>query len=269
MPTRSFDDLAPVYEAMIDWPKRLAHEGPFYRRLLERVGARSVLDAACGTGHHAALFHSWGLRVEGADISPSMIARAKAQFGEPEGLHWAVRAFDQPAVAAGRVPGVESSCPSPDGAHQGVDVAICVGNSIALAPDMHGVERALMYLLAAVRPGGAVVVHVLNLWSLPDGPCVWQKCLHANLLPGAQGDCLVMKGVHRSGARGYVELIVVAPESGKLLQTESVPFLGMEATDLESLAARAGARRISIYGGYQDQPYDRGKSTDLLMVVEK
>ena len=32
-----FDDFADVYDAMIDWPKRLAHEEPFYRRLFERL----------------------------------------------------------------------------------------------------------------------------------------------------------------------------------------------------------------------------------------
>ena len=35
-----FDDLTNVYEAMIDWPKRLANEEPFYRRLIERTGAK-------------------------------------------------------------------------------------------------------------------------------------------------------------------------------------------------------------------------------------
>ena len=96
-----FDDFADIYEAMIDWPKRLAHEGPFYRRLFERIGVRSAIDVACGTGHHAAMFHSWGLRVEGADLSPAMIDRARNSFGQPASLQWTVRGFDQP-IAAGR-----------------------------------------------------------------------------------------------------------------------------------------------------------------------
>ena len=50
------------------------------------------------------------------------------------------------------------------------DVAVCVGNSLALAPDMATVERAIRQMLAAVRDGGAIVVQVLNLWRLPDGP---------------------------------------------------------------------------------------------------
>ena len=75
-----FSDVADIYEAMIDWQKRLASEGPFYRRLFDRVGVHSVLDVACGTGRHAAMFHSWGLRVEGADISANMIERARRPF---------------------------------------------------------------------------------------------------------------------------------------------------------------------------------------------
>ena len=70
-----FDDLTDIYDAMIDWPKRLAHEGSFYRRVFEQHDVRSVVDVACGTGRHAAMFHSWGLRVEAADLSPAMIDR--------------------------------------------------------------------------------------------------------------------------------------------------------------------------------------------------
>ena len=117
-----FQDLTDIYDAMIDWPKRLAHEGPFYRQLFERHGVRSVIDVACGTGRHAAMFRSWDLRVEGADISPAMIDRARAAFGEPAGLRWAVRGFDEPIAPA-----------------EPFDAAVCVGNSLPLAADMETV----------------------------------------------------------------------------------------------------------------------------------
>ena len=134
-----FDDLADIYEAMIDWPKRLAHEGPFYRRLFDRLGVASVVDVACGTGHHAAMFHDWGLRVEGADLSPAMIERARQTFGEPPGLRWVVRGFDEPIAPA-----------------EPFDAAVCVGNSLALAPDVATVQAgdsadALPRSVAAAR----------------------------------------------------------------------------------------------------------------------
>ena len=246
---RRFDDLTDVYEGMIDWPKRLANEEPFYRRLFDRVGVQSVVDVACGTGRHAAMFHSWGLRVEGADVSPNMIERARARFGEPPGLRWAVRGFDEPMAAA-----------TP------FDVAVCVGNSLALAPDERSVERAIRRMSAAVRRGGVVLIHLLNLWALPDGPCVWQKCKRITL---SEGEALVIKGVHRSGRRGYVDLIVSPLPETEPVQTDSVPLLGLEAAELERMARQAGAVRVECFGGYADQPYDRERSTDLIVVAER
>ena len=245
----AFDDLTHVFEAIIDWPKRLAHEEPFYRRLFERVGVKRVLDTACGTGRHAAMFHSWGLDVEGADISPNMIAYARADFDEPPGLRWVVRGYDQPIEA-----------------HIPFDAAVCVGNSLALAADRAAVDEAIRQMLAGVRPGGVVVVHVLNMWALPDGPCVWQKSACATL---PDGPALIIKGVHRCGGRAYVDLLVNSLESDRKMRTDCVPFLGLEATDLVRLMQASGAIRVSIFGGYQDQPYDRHRSTDLIVVAEK
>lgn len=248
MPT-PFDDLSPIYEALIDWPKRLAHEEPFYRRLFEEVGARRVLDVACGTGRHAQMFHSWGLEVEGADLSPAMIAAAYGRCGEPAGLRWVVRGFDQP---------VQAQTP--------FDAAICVGNSLALAGDGATVGRTMAQMLAAVREGGAVVVQVLNAWALPDGPCVWQKSFRHRM---PQGEGLILKGVHRCGGRAFVDLVVQSVESGQRLFAESVPFMALEASDLEQAAREAGAGRVEIAGGYHGQPYQRESSTDLVLTAFK
>lgn len=247
--SKSFDDLADIYEAMVDWPKRLAREEPFYRRLFDSLDARVVLDAACGTGHHAAMFHAWGLEVEGADISPQMIDRARARSGEPAGLRWTVRAFDEPAGPADTF-----------------DVAVCVGNSLALAPDELTVGRAIARLLSVVRSGGAIVLHVLNLWRLADGPCLWQKCQRVRL---PRGDTLILKGVHRCASRGYVDLVVTQLDGEPVMHERSVPLLGLEPEQLVQMARAAGAHRVESFGGYDGQPYQRTSSTDLLLVAHK
>ena len=244
-----FNDLTDVYEAMIDWPKRLANEGPFYRRLFDRIGAKSVVDVACGTGRHAAMFHSWGLRVEGADISPSMIGRARTASGEPEGLAWAVRGFDE------NIP-----------AEEPFDAAVCVGNSLALADEMALAERAINQMLAGVRSGGLVVIHLLNLWRLADGPCLWQKCLRATL---SEGEVLITKGVHRSGNHGYVDLLVATLHDEVRMQSESAQLLAFDAADLQRMADEAGAASVEFFGNYQGGPFDRQDSVDLIAVIEK
>lgn len=250
MSETSFDDLTDVYEAMIDWPKRLSTEAPFFRRLFEQSNVKRVADVACGTGRHAAMFHSWGLDVEGSDISSNMIQRAKETFGEPNGLRWAVRGFDQ-------APGPPSS----------FDAVICVGNSLALAPDATAAFGALRHMLGATRPGGVVIVHVLNLWKFPSGPCVWQKITRTRL---AQGRSLILKGVHRCQHEGYVELVVAADDAGNpSIRSHSVRFLGMRAAEMELVARESAAADLLFFGGHRHQPYDADNSADLIMVARK
>jgi SAM-dependent methyltransferase len=250
MSETKFDDLTDVYEAMIDWPKRLGAEAPFFRRQFEQSNVKRVADIACGTGRHAAMFHSWGLEVEGSDVSSNMIQCAKENFGAPDGLRWAVRNFEQPL-----------------GPPASFDAVICVGNSLALAPDAPTTGRVLRHMFTATRPGGVVIVHVLNLWKFPQGPCVWQKLTQKT---SAQGRSLILKGVHRCQDEGYVELAVIADDAHEPLgRSHSMRFLGIRAKQLEAAARDNAAVRVLLFGGHQDQPYDADNSPDLIMVAWK
>jgi SAM-dependent methyltransferase len=240
-----FDDLTDVYDALIDWPKRLAHETPFFQSHFARANAKTVADVACGTGRHAALFHAWGLTVHAADVSPAMIDRAVATHGRSDRLTWAVRSFDQPI-------------PEP------VDAVVCTGNSLALAPDVETARRAVGSMLGALRPGGVAIVHVLNVFSLPDGPMVWQRVKRAAI---AGAEVTIHKGVHRCGPRAFVEL-VVTPADLKT-RTESVPFTGFDAATLQSFATDAGAADTTLFGGYRGEPFDPARSPDLILVAVK
>lgn len=242
-------ELSDVFEDMVDWPKRLAGEEPFYRRLFESADARTILDAACGTGQHAALFHSWGMRVEGADISPRMIERARALHGEPEGLSWTVRGFDE-EVPAGRL----------------FDVVLCVGNSLAMSPDRETAGKAVEAMTAALRPGGVLALHLQNIWRFAEGPCVWQKCIKA-VRP--EGEAIIVKGVHRCGEAAHVELLIVPVSSPAGMKSARIPLLCLEASELEGMLRTGGASRVELFGGYQGQPYERDKSVDLVAVVRR
>ncbi len=250
MSNDTFDDWADAYEAMIDWPRRLANEAGFFQPQLEKIGARSVLDAACGTGHHARMFHSWGLRVEGADVSVAMIEGCRSRWGQAEGLRWTVRGFDQPIDEPGSF-----------------DAVVCVGNSLALAGDLGKAAQATARLLEAVRSGGLVIVQVLNVWALPEGLCRWQKCKRATL---AGEESLIIKGVHRCGDRGYVDMLVTGLGSAApTLRSKCSDFLALEAADLDRWAHEGGAREVAIFGNYQGQAYDREKSVDLVLVAQR
>ena len=85
----------------------------------------------------------------------------------------------------------------------------------------------------------------------------------------ACGEVLIIKGVHRAGSGGFVDLLIAPLDASIQLQTESVPFLGIEACQLEQMVKQAGAAVMQLLGNYQGEPYDRGRSVDLILVAEK
>ena len=137
----------------------------------------------------------------------------------------------------------------------------------ALAPDEPTAHAAIARMLAALRPGGAAIIHLLNLWRLPDGPCQWQKTVRTML--GGQ-DHLIVKGVHRSGGRGYVNMLVTnLATTPPQLHTDSIPFLGLRVEDLRTAAESAGAGSFEFYGNHQRNPHHPGTSPDLILIAQK
>lgn len=55
-------------------------EQPIVRDILDGLPRGVALDAACGTGRHAAYLASLGHKVIGVDISPDMLAKARAKI---------------------------------------------------------------------------------------------------------------------------------------------------------------------------------------------
>jgi SAM-dependent methyltransferase len=248
MMSLNFDVLAEAYDAMIDWDKRLANEAPFYRKLFEQVGARSVLDTACGTGRHAAMFAEWGLRVEAADLNPRMIEHCQARYAGTPNLSFVARSFLLPA-------------------ERPADVVVCTGNSLALVEASQQADAAIAALCASARSGGAVVVHVLNLLSREEGPVRWDKCKRTNL---STGDALITKGTHRAGHHGYVDFLL-ADISGPTpkLTVDSVRFLELHREHLEAQCLRHGCDAVKAFGSYRMEPYDALTSGDLILVATK
>lgn len=240
-----------VYDAMIDWKRRLERETPFYRQLFERVKVQSVLDVACGSGRHAEMFHSWGLSVEGADISPEMLDYCRTRCGPGVATRWVQRGFDQPADPPASF-----------------DAVICVGNSLAIAPDLPKVGEVLSAMIRSIRPGGALVVQVLNLWRFEEGPIVWQKCRRIPTDDGAGR--ILLKGIHRIGPRGIVEIASLSlAEDNPQHEFRTATILGIERDELLSRAREAGATECSTYGGYDESPYRRDQSEDLILVARR
>jgi ubiquinone/menaquinone biosynthesis C-methylase UbiE len=127
-----YDSWADGYDGQSN--QLLEIEQPIVRGILDGLPIGLALDAACGTGRHAAYLASLGHTVIGVDSSPGMLARAREKV--PQGVFHEADLHELPL-------GDDS-----------VDLVVCAIALIHLA-DIGGPFREFARVL---RPGGHLVV---------------------------------------------------------------------------------------------------------------
>jgi len=135
------------YDELVNWDARLTREGPFFRRLFEERGVRSVADVGAGSARHSIMYRSWGLDVTAIDPSPQMLELARENAAR---LGSDVRIVEGGFGEVARIAG-----PS-------VDAITCTGNALPHVRSIEGLREALGDFATALVPGGVLVLHYLN-----------------------------------------------------------------------------------------------------------
>jgi SAM-dependent methyltransferase len=142
------------YDRFVDWAKRLDRESPFFRREFDACGARSVIDVGCGTGMLPIEWAKWGLHVVGVDPDAGMLEKA--------GLN-AQDARAEIEAAGGSVRFERGGFGELAGMGLGpADAVTCTGNALPHIDGQGALGPALRDFAAVLRPGGLLVLHLLN-----------------------------------------------------------------------------------------------------------
>ncbi len=139
-----FDSLASTYDAWYETEEGLRHDTAQRRVVLSLLTppyaqTRKLLDVGCGTGRWSRFFAQQGYDVTGVDVSPAMIAVAKAR----QTPHCRFDLAD--AV----------SLPFPSGSFD----AVC---AMAVLEFVSDARQACAEMMRCVKPGGCLVVGTLN-----------------------------------------------------------------------------------------------------------
>lgn len=155
-----YDDFSSDYDRFVHWPGRLTAELPFIEQELQAVGARRVLDAACGTGMHAIALARQGYEAVGADLSAGMIERARANApSEGMDVGFEVAGFGELSTRVGT----------------GFDGVLCLGNSLPHLLTSADLAAALANFTACLRPGGLLLIQNRNFDAILERGERWME----------------------------------------------------------------------------------------------
>jgi SAM-dependent methyltransferase len=246
-----YDLLAADYDRFVNWEERLAHELPFFQTLFAGQAVRRILDAACGTGHHALAFAKQGYQVVGADLSAAMIEQARENAAANDlPLSYHVAALGELATL-----------------RQTFDAVVCLGNSLPHLLTAQAVDAALVDFAYVLRAGGLLVLQNRNfdrVWAERERFMAPQSHREADderlfiRFYDFHADTVTFNMIRlRRTAKGWAQDVA---------STELRPIF---REDLAMSLAASGFSDLDFYGGYDGAPFDPAASGDLLVVARK
>ena len=244
----AFDQGALWYDALANRPGRLEREGPLLTRCLAAAPTPRVVDIACGTGLHAHYLASQGAQVTAFDLSPGMVAFARARRPHPVVQY---ETGDMRSVTGG-----------PYG------LAICLGNSLALINDEAGLQAVFHSVAEALEPDGRFLLQLVN--GNAPGAAEPKQRVEQVSLPDEAGDLVVIKTLVPHEGRTLLSIAYFVLDGDEpSTVAESAVLRHWTLDELDAAATGAGLTRTEIWGGFDASPFDTSVSGDLLVLYSR
>jgi ubiquinone/menaquinone biosynthesis C-methylase UbiE len=218
----------------------------FFRKLFEENNVRSVLDCACGTGRDLAMFHSLGLKAEGADVSAAMLTEARDNLTK-HGLSLPLNEADYREL--------------PKHFDRRFDAVVCLSSSIVEMPNELEALKAFRSMREVLRWDGLLIV------TQGTTDKQWEK--KPRFIPAVNtkdfSRVFVIDYI-KKGAR-YNVLDIFHGDNTPDFKVWGIDYPRIFLKDdHERLLKAAGFRVMEFYGTYNRDRYDKNES-DLLIIV--
>ena len=255
------DRYGGAYDSIVRWDKRLAREAPFFQELFAKRGVTSLADVGCGTAKHAILFSTWDIEVWALDPSEEMLEGARENALEAgANIHFALAGFGEVAATSGQV-----------------DAAVSLGNALPHVGDLEGLRIALADLAEAIRPGGLLVVHMLNHDRL-DAQGL--RLLPSVMRSGEAGDTVTVKAIDHAEDHYVFEFVRLTrpnrpaglgddePSEWAAVSSRSRHTKILGKTMRAELAS-AGFGEIDVFGNHSGKPLDVAEDESAIWVATR
>jgi SAM-dependent methyltransferase len=246
---RFYSGFADKYDLFAPWDRRIRRERRFFKYLLDTNNINTVLDCFCGTGFHVAMLSEMGYDIEGIDISPEMVRKARENL-KSKGLDARVHEGDVKALDTWKK----------------YDCVLSMGNSL---PHEFGdnVSIALRRMYGALNPGGICIIHMENFDRLyEDGERFIPSVFKSN--DDGTGVFIFAIDYHEEKVAFNI-LSVIERKGMPQFEVNTVEYNPIRVERLKKLLSEAGFENLAFYEDFKMTKLGKQGTYDLIAVTKK
>lgn len=247
---RFYSGFAGKYDLFMPWDQRIRRERRFFKYILDSNNVSSVLDCFCGTGFHVAMLSDMGYDVEGIDISPFMVEKARENLRANE--------FDS-KVVQGDVKALNRE--------KKYDCVISMGNSLPHEFGDDNILRALKRMHGALNEGGICIIHMENFDRLYEDHEPFIPSMHRR---GDQGTDTFIFAIEYYEKKVVFNILSVIERGGlPKFSVDTVEYYPLKTGRLTALLEKAGFQDIRSYEDFNMSPHGKEGTYDIIVVAKK
>lgn len=246
---QSFFDIYPhEYDALTNAAAREKPHRKEVAAMIKRFKPTSVLDAGCATGLTSRLFAERSIATVGLDRSKAMVELAGANSPyDSQLLSFISGHFER----------------LPRGLHGRFDLIICLANSITGVGTVANLRKAARGFFASLKPGGHLVMQMLNYTAIKEGEVMPIKATEENSI-------VYERFSERQSRRLYVYVtrldLTRKPLELEVFRHEMDNFSSLE---MDASLRLAGFKNLKRYGDLLFQKKYTRSSRDLVITASK
>ncbi|MCX8065201.1 MAG: methyltransferase domain-containing protein [Candidatus Hydrogenedentes bacterium] len=243
-----FEKIAKYYSLLFDEETRLKYEGNFLIDIIKSLPFQpQVLDLACGTGVHSRFLGRLGTKIVGVDLSPTMLEIAKDKTSSENVKYLVADILNLPLINQW-------------------DLILCVGNTLCLLIGEEKVKKLFLSLYELVKPEGLFLIQIVN-YENPENQNVSTKVVKKEKLGFKT---TITKTLVPDKDLVYLSIAYFV-ENAKTLESmsESNFLKKWSIEDITRLSKDVGFKIKAVYGDYQKNPFEKEKSKDLIILLQK
>ena len=250
------------YDTFVNWDARLARELPFFERVFAETGVSSLIDVGAGSARHAIAFAEQGISVDAVDPDDSMLAQAEANVAD---------AAERIAEAGGELRLVRGGFGELAVLGLGpADALTCTGNALPHADGLAGLREALADFSAVLRPGGVLVLHLLNHARLLGGK---PRVIPPIIREVPEGTRVFLRVIDYPAGDEFLDFdfVTLTRDADGVWDVASrrSPHTALPFELLRTELAAAGFERIEAFGAHDGHAFDAETDESVIVVARR